>query len=110
MIEHVEEVQVEAESQPLFHTPDFEGGRILEPLPRTVHILVSPTMKVVIEHHARHRPVVQRNPYVVRIPERRYGSPGGRIGRKRRLAPRDQWRRGGFVIRRYAHNAVGSTA
>src|SRR4029450_5780374 len=36
------------------------------------------------------------------------GSPNGCIGRKRRLAPRNQWRRGGLVIRRDAHNAVGS--
>src|SRR5689334_22608797 len=107
MIEYVEEVHIESEPQTFFHIPDLEGGRILEPLPGTVHVLVSPGMEIVIVRHALHRPVVQWNPNVIRIPERRYGGPGGRIGRKRRLAPRDQRRCGGLVIRRYAHNAVG---
>src|SRR5207249_11866045 len=42
VVEHVEEVQVEPQHDPLLDAPDLEQRRVLEPLPGAVHVLVPP--------------------------------------------------------------------
>src|SRR5436309_858990 len=106
VVEHVEEVQVEPQHDPLLDAPDLEQRRVLEPLPGAVHVLVPPRVQVVVIRHALHRAVVQRQPDIIGIPERRHVCPGRSICRKRGLTPRDQRRGRRLVVRRNAHDAV----
>src|SRR5262249_24957822 len=57
VIEDIKEVEVEPQRQPLLNAPPLEQGCILEPLPGSIHVLVSPGVQIVVEDLALHSAV-----------------------------------------------------
>src|SRR5688572_30753003 len=106
MVQHVEEVYVEANHKTLPDWNGLEEGGIESPLPGAWKVLLAPRMQVVIERGALSDTVVERDPDVVGVPESAHNCISRGIRRQCGRAPRDQRRSGRLVISRNSHDPI----